>query len=181
MSKKEKNSDIAVNTHDWVSKLSQCAIPLDELKSNIKLGPGDIAYNPVDMVWQVGTENKPVKIADEDITNAVFDAFDNAITNASSAHAEGTCTSTSSGYASGMASSASTSSASTSSVNGGYSRIYSPSNLTWKAVIEDEPAYWKEQFDGSHYCSNCGRDALLGPDGTEFLSEYCPHCGKRII
>ena len=166
------------NKHDWVSKLSHQAIQLvDELKANIELDPGDIAYNSADMTWQVGTDDKPIKIADEDITSAVFDTFDNAITNTSGPHAEGTCTRISSGLSShalGV-----TNSTSASSLNGVYANM---PNITWKAIIEEEEkAYWKEQFDGSHYCNHCGRDALLDPDGNEVLSEYCPYCGKRCL
>lgn len=38
-------------------------------------------------------------------------------------------------------------------------------------------AYWDVQEDGTHFCSECGTDALWTEDGREFCSLYCPHCG----
>lgn len=40
-----------------------------------------------------------------------------------------------------------------------------------------ETAYWDWQHDGTHFCSECGTDALWTEDGREFCSLYCPHCG----
>ena len=40
-----------------------------------------------------------------------------------------------------------------------------------------ETAYWDWQHDGTHFCSECGTDALFNYEGEEFCSLYCPHCG----
>lgn len=37
--------------------------------------------------------------------------------------------------------------------------------------------YWDWQHDGTHFCSECGTDALFNFEGEEFCSFYCPHCG----
>lgn len=46
-------------------------------------------------------------------------------------------------------------------------------------------AEWIEQLDETHYCSNCGYDALWGMAETtafrEHLSRFCPHCGKPMV
>ena len=47
-----------------------------------------------------------------------------------------------------------------------------------KEYIEREAAYWDWQHDGTHFCSECGTDALWTGDGREFCSLYCPHCGR---
>jgi ribosomal protein S27AE len=39
-------------------------------------------------------------------------------------------------------------------------------------------AYWDYQNDGTHFCSECGKDALFSDEGFEFLSNWCPHCGR---
>jgi hypothetical protein len=53
-------------------------------------------------------------------------------------------------------------------------------------VINEQPAadvapltyaYWDWQHDGSHFCSECGTDALFNYEGEEFCSLWCPHCG----
>ena len=44
-------------------------------------------------------------------------------------------------------------------------------------VEEIKMAYWDSQVDGTHFCSECGTDALWTEDGREFCSLYCPHCG----
>ena len=41
-------------------------------------------------------------------------------------------------------------------------------------------AYWDWQHDGTHFCSECGTDALWTEDGREFCSLYCPHCGRQM-
>lgn len=49
-------------------------------------------------------------------------------------------------------------------------------------------AYWDWQHDGTHFCSNCGHDALwYKRDENEYVencSLYCSHCGvlmtKRV-
>ena len=41
-------------------------------------------------------------------------------------------------------------------------------------------AYWDWQHDGTHFCSECGTDALWTEDGREFCSMYCPHCGRLM-
>lgn len=38
-------------------------------------------------------------------------------------------------------------------------------------------AYWDWQCDGTHFCSECGTDALFNYEGEEFCSTWCPHCG----
>ena len=38
-------------------------------------------------------------------------------------------------------------------------------------------AYWDWQSGGTHFCSECGTDALFNYEGEEFCSLYCPHCG----
>jgi hypothetical protein len=38
-------------------------------------------------------------------------------------------------------------------------------------------AYWDWQHDGTHFCSECGTDALFNYEGEEFCSLWCPHCG----
>lgn len=50
-------------------------------------------------------------------------------------------------------------------------------NLGWRKQIEGE---WIEQSDGTHYCSNCGRDATYTYDGREVCGVACPHCGTRM-
>lgn len=46
-------------------------------------------------------------------------------------------------------------------------------------------AYWIEQIDETHYCSNCGYDALWEMSDIEafreYLSDYCPHCGFSMV
>lgn len=50
--------------------------------------------------------------------------------------------------------------------------------------MDDRIAYWIEQIDETHYCSNCGYDALWEMAEItafhEYLSPYCPHCGKLM-
>lgn len=51
--------------------------------------------------------------------------------------------------------------------------------------MNKETAYWDWQVDGTHFCSECGHDALyysnpLTYEKTEFYSKFCPHCGRRM-
>lgn len=41
-------------------------------------------------------------------------------------------------------------------------------------------AYWDWQCDGTHFCSECGTDALYTDEGREFCSLWCPHCGAYM-
>ena len=34
-------------------------------------------------------------------------------------------------------------------------------------------------FVSGHICSECGDDAL-NAEGTDFLTDFCPHCGARM-
>lgn len=45
---------------------------------------------------------------------------------------------------------------------------------------EPDIAYWEWQHDGTHFCSECGYDALE-QNGKEFLSRCCPFCGKIML
>ena len=48
--------------------------------------------------------------------------------------------------------------------------------------LKDTQAEWRLTFmPGEYNCSNCGGFALHRSDGTEVLSKFCPHCGKRMI
>ena len=44
-------------------------------------------------------------------------------------------------------------------------------------VVPVKYAYWDWQCDGTHFCSECGTDALYNYEGKEFCSLRCPHCG----
>ena len=39
---------------------------------------------------------------------------------------------------------------------------------------------WKQQGDGTHYCSNCGHDATYIFDRTEICGVTCPFCGANM-
>ena len=45
-----------------------------------------------------------------------------------------------------------------------------------------EIAYWDWQWDGTHFCSNCGHDALFYELYENYFEEkyskYCPYCGR---
>ena len=46
-----------------------------------------------------------------------------------------------------------------------------------------ETAYWDWQIDGTHFCSECGHDALYYSHPAtckkiELCSQYCPFCGR---
>jgi NADH pyrophosphatase NudC (nudix superfamily) len=41
-------------------------------------------------------------------------------------------------------------------------------------------AYWDWQCDGTHFCSECGTDALYTDEGRELCSLWCPHCGAYM-
>ena len=47
-----------------------------------------------------------------------------------------------------------------------------------------ETAYWDWQLDGTHYCSECGTDALFYElyenHYEEKYSQFCPHCGRLM-
>lgn len=55
-----------------------------------------------------------------------------------------------------------------------------------KELVPLRRAIWIRSDDGTHFCSECGRDAewrLAENDGTqinfeEYCSYYCPHCGS---
>lgn len=63
-----------------------------------------------------------------------------------------------------------------------------------KTIIEEHPAanvkpietaYWDWQVDGTHFCSECGMDALyysnpVNYKKTEFCAKFCPHCGRLM-
>lgn len=38
-------------------------------------------------------------------------------------------------------------------------------------------AKWDEQFDETHFCSNCDYNAPYDYEGNEFTPSFCYHCG----
>ena len=38
-------------------------------------------------------------------------------------------------------------------------------------------ARWDYQIDGTHFCSDCGTNALYNYEGKEICSNWCPACG----
>ena len=47
-------------------------------------------------------------------------------------------------------------------------------------VVEVVHGEWVEQLDGTHYCSECGRDATYTYDGTEICGIGCPFCYAKM-
>lgn len=55
-------------------------------------------------------------------------------------------------------------------------------------VQEVKHGHWIEQADGTHFCSNCGRDALyevmtcnaIEVSFKEKQTDICPHCGATM-
>lgn len=39
---------------------------------------------------------------------------------------------------------------------------------------------WREQNDGTHYCSNCGHDATQNYEGREICGIACAYCGAKM-
>ena len=50
-------------------------------------------------------------------------------------------------------------------------------NAGYRKQIDGE---WLEQADGTHYCSNCGKDATYTYDGVEVCGVVCPYCATRM-
>ena len=62
-------------------------------------------------------------------------------------------------------------------------RVTNIMNIPAAKVKPIETAYWDWQVDGTHFCSECGHDALYYSHPTtykktEYYSKYCPNCGK---
>lgn len=47
-------------------------------------------------------------------------------------------------------------------------------------VAPIETANWKQQHNGTHYCTGCGTNALFDNNGNEFCSFHCPTCGRLM-
>ena len=50
-------------------------------------------------------------------------------------------------------------------------------NADYRKVEQGE---WKQQNDGTHYCSVCGHDATQNYEGTEICGVACAFCGARM-
>lgn len=57
----------------------------------------------------------------------------------------------------------------------------------WKAVTESEISGWDVSLTGGYdpialyVCSECGEDNIIDEFGENFLPEYCPFCGARLM
>lgn len=49
--------------------------------------------------------------------------------------------------------------------------------LAEKGYRKVEQGEWKEQNDGTHYCSACGHDATQNYEGIEICGVACAYCG----
>ena len=71
-----------------------------------------------------------------------------------------------------------------------YQRGYIDGFHEGKATFEPKAGHWIVKGQNlvddfipiGHFCSECGKQALLNPYGThtENLSNYCPYCGKDM-
>lgn len=56
-----------------------------------------------------------------------------------------------------------------------------------KRISNESTATWIEytgEDEGFHYCSKCKKAAFNYQDGEEcieILSDFCPHCGRKMI
>ena len=46
-----------------------------------------------------------------------------------------------------------------------------------KKLVPFKKSHWEWQVDGTHFCANCGRDALYDFYNREICTPYCPQCG----
>ena len=53
-------------------------------------------------------------------------------------------------------------------------------NLYKQGYQKQEQGEWKEQNDGTHYCSNCGHDATQNYEGREICGIACAYCGAKM-
>ena len=60
------------------------------------------------------------------------------------------------------------------------SNIKQAEELTAKGYRKQVEGEWLSQRDGTHFCSNCGYDALYTYDGTEICGIACPFCGAKM-
>ena len=62
-----------------------------------------------------------------------------------------------------------------------FSSRYSPANSNDKEEVIMNTAYWDWRNNGTHFCSNCGHNALYNCEHQEICSNFCYHCGKLMI
>lgn len=52
--------------------------------------------------------------------------------------------------------------------------------LIYKGYRKERQGEWVEQPDGTHFCSNCGKDATYNYDDREICGVACTYCGARM-